>query len=85
MYENPALINSSFKYLFQIYSKRLNLTTYLRDIQIIEDQHQMAVLQEAIKIKKNIMNAADDSENWWGLNSVRKFLFSNTIRKLLST
>lgn len=30
----------------------------------------MNILREAIKIKKDLMNVADDSESWWGENKV---------------
>jgi subtilase family serine protease len=66
MYKSPELISTSFNLLHHNYTHKKALIDYLKDIQIIEDEHNMKILKDTVNIKKELQNMIDESENWWG-------------------
>ena len=82
-FENANMVKSSLTLLEANFSKRFNLLSYLKEIQIVDDERKYQVLLRGKRHFSQLKILVDETENWYALNSEKGTTNSETFMNIL--
>lgn len=67
LYQDSVLVNNSFTLLAKYFSQRRSIIHYASQVQILQDEQEVAIFLKTKAEIKSLMDMAEIGENWMGI------------------
>lgn len=88
LYKSDDLVNKSFELVYRLFSQKQQLFQTMLSIQVLEDEFLLKSYYKIKEIKIRLENNVENSEKWYGINSVNEQITANKtcqdLEKLIS-